>query len=299
MQKVSSFLTSRKVAPFVFLAPFMILLVVFKVYPIILAVILSFTNALGVQPNKWVGVGFNNYANLLRNTRFQGSLGVTTLYTICILVVLVPVPLVFAVLLDSGRVVKSTVFRVLLFLPGLTSLVVVGTLFRIILGDQGLFNGALQTLFGLPAQRWLEVSELTIPSLVILATWRWTGINILYFNSGLVNIPRELYEAASIDGASAFQLFLKITLPLLRPITFFVVVLTVIGGFQVFVEPFILYTAGNTPGDSGLSVALFIYQTFTSFHLGLSAAMGVILALIICVVSLVQFRFFGGFGREA
>ncbi len=299
MQKVSTFLTNRKVAPFVFLAPFMTLLLVFKVYPIVLAVILSFTSALGIQPSKWTGVGFANYTNLLTNTRFQGSLGVTTMYTIWTLLILVPIPLVLAVLLDSGRVVKSTVFRVLLFLPGLTSLVVVGTLFRIILGDQGLFNGALQTFFGLPAQRWLEVSELTIPSLVILATWRWTGINILYFNSGLVNIPRELYEAASIDGANAFALFTKITLPLLRPITFFVVVLTVIGGFQVFVEPFILYTAGNTPGDSGLSVALFIYQTFKSFHLGLSAAMGVILALIICIISLIQFRFFGGFGKEA
>lgn len=299
MKKASAFLTSRKVAPYVFLAPFMILLVVFKVYPIILAVIMSFTNALGLQPNKWVGVGFNNYANLLGNSRFQGSLWVTTAYTIWTLLVLVPIPLVLAALLDSGRVVKSTFFRVLLFLPGLTSLVVVGTLFRIILGDQGLFNGALGTFLGLPAQRWLEVSELTIPSLVILATWRWTGINILYFNSGLVNIPKELYEAASIDGANPFQLFMRITLPLLRPITFFVTVLTVIGGFQVFVEPFILYTAGNTPGDSGLSVALYIYQTFTSFHLGPAAAMGVILALIICVVSLVQFRFFGVNRREA
>lgn len=299
MTRVSSILSSRKVVPFIFLAPFMILLILFKVYPIILAVILSFTNALGVQPSKWVGVGFNNYTNLLSNTRFQGSLGVTTLYTIWTLLVLVPIPLVLAVLLDSGRVVKSTFFRVLLFLPGLTSLVVVGTLFRIILGGQGLFNGALQTFFGLPPQRWLEVSELTIPSLVILATWRWTGINILYFNSGLVNIPRELYEAASIDGAGPFQLFTSITLPLLRPITFFVTVLTVIGGFQVFVEPFILYTAGNTPGDSGLSVALLIYQTFTSFHLGLSAAMGVILALIIIVISMIQFRFFSGLGREA
>lgn len=298
MNKVSSFLTSRKIAPFVFLAPFMILLVVFKLYPIVLAVVLSFTNALGLQPNKWVGVGFNNYANLLGNTRFQGSIWVTTIYTLWTLGILVPIPLVLAVLLDTGRVVKSTVFRVLLFLPGLTSLVVVGTLFRIILGDSGLFNGALETFLGLPPQRWLETAELTIPSLVILATWRWTGINILYFNSGLVNIPKEFYEAASIDGANPFQLFTNITLPLLRPITFFVTILTVIGGFQVFVEPFILYTAGNTPGDRGLSVALYIYQTFTSFHLGPAAAMGVILALITCAVSLLQFRFFGILGRE-
>src|SRR5215470_13120418 len=114
MNRASAFFTSRKVVPYVFLAPFLILTVVFKIYPIILAVIMSFSNALGVQPNKWVGVGFNNYTNLLGNTRFQGSLGVTVLYTIWTLLVLVPIPLVLAVLLDSGRVVKSTVFRVIL-----------------------------------------------------------------------------------------------------------------------------------------------------------------------------------------
>ncbi len=115
-----------------------------------------------------------------------------------------------------------------------------------------------------------------------------------------MNIPRELYEAAAIDGANPFQIFLRITLPLLRPVTFFVTVLTIIGEFQLFVEPFILYTAGATPGDSGLSVALYIYQrTFTSFQLGPAAARGVILALITCAVSLVQFRFFGVLRREA
>jgi arabinosaccharide transport system permease protein len=301
MNRAISFLTGRKAAPFVFLTPFLILLLVFKVWPVILAVTMSFSNALGVKPDRWVGVGFANYIKILGNARFQGALGVNTLYTIGTLLVLVPVPLVLAAVLDSGRVVKSTVFRVILFLPALTSLVVVGTLFRIILATNGgLFNTLLQTFLGIPPQRWLEVANLTIPSLIILATWRWTGINILYFNSGLVNIPRELYEAASIDGANAFQMFYRITLPLLRPITFFVTILTIIGGYQVFVEPFILYTAGTTPGDSGLSVALYIYQTaFTSFQLGQAAAMGVILALIICAISLVQFRFFGVLRREA
>jgi arabinosaccharide transport system permease protein len=122
---------------------------------------------------------------------------------------------------------------------------------------------------------------------------------MIYFNSGLVNIPRELYEAAAIDGANGIQSFFRITLPLLKPITFFVTILTIIGGYQVFVEPFILYQSGNTPGNSGLSVALYLYQTaFVSFNLGRAAAMGVILALIICAISLVQFRFFGVFRQE-
>jgi arabinosaccharide transport system permease protein len=300
MNRAISFLTGRKVAPAVFLAPFMILFVVFKLYPVILAVAMSFTNALGVRPESWVGVGFTNYINVIKEQRFQGALGVNILYTIGTLAVLVPIPLVLAAILDSGRVVKSTVFRVLLFLPALTSLVIVGVLFRIILSDGGLLNVMLQTFLGIPPQRWVEAADLAIPSLIILATWRWTGINMIYFNSGLVNIPRELYEAAAIDGANPFQLFVWITLPLIRPVTFFVTVLTIIGGFQLFVEPFVFYTAGLTPGDRGLSVALYIYQrAFTSFQFGPAAAMGVILALITCAVSLVQFRFFGVLRREA
>ncbi len=114
-----------------------------------------------------------------------------------------------------------------------------------------------------------------------------------------MNIPQELYEAAAIDGASPWQMFWRITLPLLRPVTFFVVVLTIIGGYQVFVEPFIIYTGGVGPGDGGLTLALLIYRTaFTSFNFGTAAAMGVILAMIILVFSLVQFRFFGVFRQD-
>jgi arabinosaccharide transport system permease protein len=135
---------------------------------------------------------------------------------------------------------------------------------------------------------------MALPSLILVATWRWTGINMLYFNAGLVNIPRELYEAAAIDEAGPLQIFWRITLPLLKPTTFFVVVPSIIGGYQVFVEPFIIYNGGAGPGDGGLTLALLIYRTgFTSFNFGQAAAMGVVLALIIFTVSIIQFRFFG------
>mgnify|MGYP001415249426 CR=1 FL=1 len=300
MKQVSTFLTSRKVAPYVFLIPFMTLFVLFKVWPAVLAVYMSFQDAQGVRSETWEWVGLANYANVLSNARFQTALRVTTSYTIGTLLVLVPLPLVLAAMLDSGRVVKSTFFRVVLFLPALTSLVVAGTIFRIILSRTGLLNAALEATLGIPPRRWLEVADLTLPSLIMIAAWRWTGINILYFNSGLVNIPRELYEAAAIDGANGVQIFFRITLPLLKPITFFVTILTIIGGYQVFVEPFVLYTTGNSPGNSGLTVALHLYRTaFRDFYLGPAAAMGVILALIICALSLLQFRFFGVFKKEA
>lgn len=275
----------------------MTIFLVFKVYPAILAFIMSFQNFQGVTSQEWVGL--TNYENVFKLVRFSQALGNTTIYTIGTLLVLIPIPLVLAVILDSGRVVQSTVFRTLLFLPALTSLVVAGTVFRLILAEGGFLNLFLSSMFGVRPLRWLEISDLALPSLIIVATWRWTGINILYFNSGLVNISRELYEAATIDGANGFQIFWRITLPLLRPTTLFVIVLSIIGGYQVFVEPFILYSGGGGPGDGGLTMALLIYRTgFTSFNFGTAAAMGVILAAIILVFSLIQFRYFGVFNKE-
>lgn len=297
MSQIKAFLTSRKIAPFVFLAPYLILFSVFKVWPVIQAVKISFTRFQGLQNQTWVGL--QNYEALYSNPRFSMALRNTTIYTVGTLLVLIPLPLILAVLLNSGRVAKGTVFRIILFLPALTSLVVVGSVFRLLLGRDGFLNSALG-LFGMEPLRWLEVAGLTLPSLILLAVWRWTGINIMYFNAGLVNISKELYEAAAIDGANARQIFWRITLPLLKPTTLFVVIISIIGGFQVFVEPFILFVNGESPGNSALTIAVLIYRTaFLSFQFGPAAAMGVILAIIIFILSLIQFRYFGTFKKEA
>ena len=297
MMQLRSLLFNRKFVPFVFLAPFLTIFLVFKVYPVILAISMSFQNFQGVQSQEFVGL--QNYQSVFGLARFGQALSNTTIYTIGTLLILIPLPLVLAVLLDSGRVAKSTVFRILLFLPALTSLVVAGTVFRLILAREGFLNYVLSST-GMQPVRWLETAEMALPSLILVATWRWTGINILYFNAGLVNIPRELYEAAAIDGAGPLQMFWRITLPLLQPTTFFVLVLSIIGGYQVFVEPFIIYNGGAGPGDGGLTLALLIYRTaFTSFQFGTAAAMGMVLALIIFTLSLIQFRFFGVLKKEA
>jgi len=297
MNQLSALLYNRKIAPLVFLTPFMIIFLVFKVWPVILAITMSFQKFQGVQNQAFVGL--QNYNSVFSLARFSQAFTNTTVYTIGTLLILIPVPLVLAVLLDSGRVAKSTLFRILIFLPALSSLVVAGVVFRLILAKEGFLNSFLSTTLGLPPARWLETAELALPSLIIVATWRWTGINMLYFNAGLVNIPRELYEAAAIDGATPLQMFWRITLPLLKPTTFFVLVLSIIGGYQVFVEPFIIFSGGGGPGDGALSLALLIYRTaFTSFEFGTAAAMGVILALIIFTLSVIQFRFFGVLQKE-
>ncbi len=285
-----------KVVPFVFLTPFLILFLTFRVWAVIQAVLLSFQKVQGVGSGQWVGAG--NYQFLFNDPTFYKALFNTAYYTGGILILLIVIPLVLAALLYSGLVKRAGVFRTALFLPVLTSLVVTGVVFSLILSPGGLLNSWLG-LVAIPPQRWLETAHLAVPAMLIIATWRWTGLNMVYFTSGLANISQDLYDAAAIDGATGWQRFFYITVPLLRPITIFVMTLTLIGGFQLFVEPFILWSGGQSPGQGGLSIVIFLYRTaFTSFNLGYASTIGVVLALVIMVLSLVQLRLFGFFKKE-
>ncbi|NEE04809.1 carbohydrate ABC transporter permease, partial [Phytoactinopolyspora halotolerans] len=222
----------------------------------------------------------------------------TALYTAGTLLVLVPVPFVLAAVLQSKLVARQAALRSAFFLPVLTSLVVVGVVFSLLLTTNGLVNSFLG-LFGVPAQGWLETRSLAIPAMIIMAFWRWTGINIIYFTTGLSNIPSELYESASVDGAGPMRRFWHLSVPLSKPIILFVTVLTIFGGFQLFVEPLILWGTGGGPGQGGLSVVVHLYRTaFTSFQLGYASAIGVVLALIIMTLSLVTLKLFGFFKKE-
>lgn len=295
-EPVRNVIHDPRVVPFILLAPFLILFAIFKVYPTVLAVVMSFSEIQGLDLTGFVGT--ENYEAAFRDQRFGQAFRQTSIYTVATLLLLIPLPMIIAALLYSGRVQASIIWRTIIFLPALTSLVVVGTVFKLILDTDGLLNSALG-IFGAPEYRWIEVRDLIIPSLVIMAVWRWTGINVIYFNSGLINIPDELYEAADIDGANAVQKFWYITVPLLRPITIFVTFLTIIGGFQLFVEPFVLFSGGRSPGDGGLTIALLIYQkAFTSFQFGPAAAMGTVLAVVILIFSALQFKLMGVFDEE-
>jgi arabinosaccharide transport system permease protein len=288
---------SQKMVPFVFLSPFLVLFVIFRAWPIISSVLLSFQELKGIGAEKYIGL--ENYINLFADKRFVSSLKITSYFTIGALFLLTTIPLFLAILLFKKKTPFRNVWRTIIFLPSLTSLVVVGVVFRLILADQaGLLNNFLG-LFGISPIKWLLTAELTIPSLIILALWRWTGMHIIYFSSGLSTIPPAVYEAAEIDGAKGFSLFRHITLPMLKPIVIFVVTISMISGYQVFVEPYVLYSAGRTPGGSGLTTVLYLYRlAFRNFNLGYASALGVVLALIILSISIVQLRLFGFFKKS-
>jgi arabinosaccharide transport system permease protein len=280
----------------VFLLPFLIVFGVFRVWAVANAVVMSFQEMEGIGVARWTG--FDNYVSLLSDSTFHTALRNTVLYTAGTLLILIPVPLILAAVLRSPLVARASAFRSTIFLPVLTSLVVVSVVFSLLLATNGLLNSFLG-LFGVPPLRWLETRNLAVPAMIIMAVWRWTGINVIYFTTGLANIPRDMYEAASVDGAGAFRKFWNVSVPLSKPIILFVTVLTIFGGMQLFVEPFILWGTGGGPGQGGLSVVVYLYRTaFTSFQLGYASAIGVVLALIIVTLSLVVLKVFGFFKRD-
>ncbi|WP_246586640.1 carbohydrate ABC transporter permease [Cytobacillus gottheilii] len=292
--KFMKFMNSKKVAPFVFVSPFIISFLLLTLYPAIQAVVMSFQRVL---PGERQFIGWSNYERIF-NPTFYRALENTTIYVILTVLVLTVLPIIFAVLLDSKIVRFKTLFRASLFIPSLTSVIVAGTIFRMMFGesDAAVANQVLGFL-GLEAVDWRYNSWSAMFLMVILCSWRWMGVNILYFLAALQNVPKELYEAAEIDGANVFQKFYYVTLPFLKPITIFVVTISIINGFRMFEESFVFWET-SSPGNIGTTVVGYIYQQGIQMNdMGFSAAIGVVLMLIIFVVSFVQLLITGAFKR--
>lgn len=289
-------LNSQKVAPYIFVAPFIISFILFFSYPLILAFVMSFQKVL---PNETTFIGFENFKRL-NNPSFYKALYNNFRYTLYTVLILIPLPMILAVLLNSKIMRFTNIFRSALFIPALTSVAVAGIIFRLIFSelDGALMNSFIR-LFGFESQKWLFDSSLGMFALVVLATWRWLGINILYFLSALQNIPKELYESAEIDGAGVLSKFFNITLPMLKPITIYVLTITIYGGFAMFTESYMLWGSRGSPQDIGLTMVGYIYQQgFQYFDLGFGSAIGLVLLFITLGVSLIQLKFMGLFGKE-
>lgn len=293
--KKSNFLFSQKVAPYVFVAPFIISFLVLFLYPLLNGILMSFQSIL---PGQITFVGLSNYTKIFNSTFYQ-ALYNTTIYVILTTIILVAVPMVLATILNSKIFRFASIFRAALFIPSLTSVIVAGVIFRLMFGETetGLAN-ALLGIFGMEPVKWRYGAGTGMFLMVLLASWRWIGVNIIYFMAGLTNIQKELYEAAEIDGAGAFQKFFRITLPLLKPVTLYVATLTVINGFRMYEESFVFWENGS-PGNIGLSVVGYIYQQgFQMNNMGYGSAIGVVLMVIIFVISIIQLTFFGALKRE-
>ena len=214
----------------------------------------------------------------------------SALYTFFTCLILVPLPLFLAVLLDSKYVVKPEIFKSALFIPALTSVVMAGLFFRYAFSsnEAALMNSVIG-FFGIPAQRWLEKRVTTWIVLIVFCVWKWLGVNIVYYLSALQTIPKDLYEAATIDGANAWQRFTCITVPCVKPTIIYVLTISIYGGFSMFAEAFTLFNSARTPGDIGATIVSYIYaQGFNRNNFGIASAAGISLLAGVLIINIIQ-----------
>ncbi|WP_427051245.1 carbohydrate ABC transporter permease [Paenibacillus sp. TC-CSREp1] len=295
---IKKFVYSQKVAPYVFVLPFILIFLIFWLYPLVNSFVMSFQDRMLGQDPKWIGEA--NYSKLLTDKVFLISIKNSVVYMIGTLVLLIPFPMLFAVMINSKLMMGREFFKSSFFLPALTSVAVAGTIFRLTFGEmEGSLMNSFLGLFGIEPIKFLKDGNWSMAALLILACWRWTGVNMLYYLSGLKSIDNEYYEAASIDGASAWQKFRMITMPLLKPTTVYVTTISVYAGLAMFTESLMMFNGNKSPQNIGLTIVGYLYrQGIEQNKLGYAAAVGIILLVIAMVINLTQLKFSGMFKKE-
>lgn len=276
----------------IFLGPSLLIITLFFFFPVVSALAMSFTDfdiyALG-NIDYLRFVAFKNYSTLLSDPLFWTAIKNTFYFVIVGGPLSVAASLAAAVLLNSKFIRLKGVFRLIYFLPVVTTHVAVSIVWRYIYHPRfGLLNYLLGFI-GIGPIDWLGDPSWSMPSIILLVVWKNFGYNMVIFIAGLQNIPGELYEAASIEGATAWQQFKNITIPQLAPTTLFISVITMIGYFQLFAEPYVMTQGG--PLNSTLSIVLYMYQEgFRWWNIGYSTALAFMLTVIILIGTAIQFK---------
>ena len=273
----------------VFILPASIGFILFFAFPAIRGFYLSLTNYNLLSAAKFIGI--SNYTKLFQDPIFWNSLKVTTYYVVINIIVQTVVAIGLALLMD--RVVKRTFTKGIILLPYFIANVVVALTWLWMLDAQlGIVNKFLEAI-GLHGQSWFGNPNLVIPTVALVNVWRHMGYTALLIYAGLQTIPPSLYEAGALDGATGLQAFRRITLPLLRPVITLVLIVTVVGSFQIFDT--VAVTTKGGPGNASRVIQLYIYdQAFGQSNFGYASAISVILFLILIVVAALQFRFLRG-----
>ena len=281
---------NHTVAAWLFLAPALTAIAVFFVIPVLSALVMSFTDfdiyAIGdLQVVRFMG--FDNYIRIFETPLFWKALKNTFYFVLLGGPLSVAASLGVALMVNSKLARFKPFFRTVYFLPVVTSLVAVAVVWRYLYHPaHGLLNLVLSWLSVAPVD-WLGNPDTAMPAIVIFAVWKNFGYNMLIFIAGLQNIPDDLYEAAHIDGAGGWRQFVDITVPMLAPTTVFVVMITIIGYFQLFAEPYIMTEGG--PLQATMSIVLMMYeQGFRWWNMGFAAAIAFVLFAIILLFSIVQ-----------
>jgi len=278
-----------RAAPYVFVSPFYLIFLAFGLLPIVFSLGVSLYDWRGTTPGAFVGLA--NFQVLLHDPGFYTALRNTVLVWLGSVPPMILLALIFAVLLNSQRVRFRGFFRTVYFLPVVTSLVITGLIFSFLFSSTfGLVNQLLAP-FGIAPINWLANPAWMKPVLILALLWRWTGNDMVIMLAGLQSIPDDLYEAARVDGASGPQLFWHITVPLMRPVILFDAIISTIGTFNLFAEPFVLFGADGGIGQAGLVTGTLLYQNaFVYFKFGYGAALAWVIALIVFTLSMIQLK---------
>ena len=282
---------TRRLVPYLFILPSFLFLVAFVFWPLLRALYLSLTKwAMIGPPPRFVGA--NNYLRLLDDPQFATAVGNTAYYTAGSVPTGIAVGLGLALLMNQPLRARG-LLRSAYFFPTVTSTVAVSLVWLYMFDVHlGVVNYLLD-LVGLPPQKWLHDPVMAMPVVVLYGLWHGVGYTMMIFLAGLQAIPADLYEAAMVDGAGRAAGFRHITLPLLRPVTLFVLITSVIGSFKVFDAVYVMTRGG--PGYATMPMVQYIYMTaFEAFEMGYASAMAVALFAIVLALTLAQLRLFGG-----
>lgn len=284
MRKTASLSRINGRAGYLMSLPYILYFCVFVAFPLIFSLVLIFHKWNVITPMEFVGL--RNFYRLFQDVQFFKSIRNTLVFLAIHIPLQIFIALFFAIQLNKNIRFRGF-FRALFFLPVIVSGVVITILWEQLYAyETGLLNLVL-TRLGCSRIPWINSPEWAMPSIAIMATWKNVGLYIILFLVGLQGIPRYLYEAAEIDGAKAYQRFIHITVPALNNTIMLVIILSTIGGFSLFIEPFVM--TGGGPLNSTLSAMLYIYnQAFYFGHMGYAATLGLFFALIILLVILIQ-----------
>ncbi len=279
-------------AAWILALPFALLFLTFTAWPVVQSVFMSFTDT-GARdlrsPFAVNFVGFDNFVKAFGDPVFRQAAFNTAYFVLIGVPLTLTIALAAAVALDKGISRLRSVFRLGFYTPVITSIVAVAVVWRFLLHpDVGLVNTALSWV-GIDGPNWLASTSWAMPALIMMATWRNFGTAMIIFLAGLQAVPWALHEAASLDGANAWQRFRFITVPTMRPTILFVSVTTAIGYLQFFEEPFVMTQGG--PLNSTISASMYTFQQFSFGNYGYAAALSYLIFVVIAVVTAIQFRF--------
>ncbi|HEY5583793.1 MAG TPA: sugar ABC transporter permease [Ruminiclostridium sp.] len=299
-----------KVWPFIFIVPFFVIYLAFGIFPIIYSFIISFTSWNGFE--KPVFIGIQNYINIFtKDPYFIKSIGNTLIFMAIDTPILIVGGIVLAAVFNSRMVKFRGAFRLAIFSPYLTIPVSIGILFALLFDwNSGIINKLLLAV-GVVDEgiNWLGIPMLARGVICLMIIWKYIGYHMIFFNAAIVAIPMELYEAADVDGATVFQKFIKITVPMLKPIAEFLIIMNIIWGFQLFDEPMVLFSgwisggaasAVGGPGRSCLTAIWNLYDTTfgTQMQYGKGASIAYGVFLFIIVFAIIGYRVIKGKGKE-